>query len=503
MFHVRRTYFTQKAITVPMSKCKSSFTDLVKDKLSFLKTKFYFEKNHIEVMEHPVVFYETLKDKITNAEDRIFFASLYIGKTETELVKCINDALRSKPRLKVFFLIDGLRGTRESPDTCSASLLTQLVKEHGDRVDVRLYMTPAYSGWKKALLPKRINEGIGLQHMKIYGFDNEVILSGANLSFDYFSNRQDRYYLFKSKAFTDYYFKLHQLVSNFSYQAKYFINPEKYLLLWPKSNITVEPSVDNSKFLTQTSKLLTKFLNEDHSQLIDKSPENLKRYPTVVYPISQFTPLFKKSNDNSTEKPSILALLSSLNSPSNRWTITAGYFNILPEIEEKLLSSPSNTGTVITASPCANGFYKSKGISNYLPDAYLYLSKKFLEGIHSYGKSDTISLYEWKKGIVNTPGGWSYHAKGIWVSGDTEDDPRPVVTVIGSSNYTKRAYSLDLETNVIAVTEDEELKNIMQHEVENLMSNTRKLALEDFSTDSARHVSTRVKVATELLGRKL
>lgn len=28
-------------------------------------------------------------------------------------------------------------------------------------------------------MPKRINEGWGLQHMKLYGFDDEIILSGC------------------------------------------------------------------------------------------------------------------------------------------------------------------------------------------------------------------------------------------------------------------------------------------------------------------------------------
>ena len=33
-------------------------------------------------------------------------------------------------------------------------------------------------------MPKRINEGWGLQHMKLYGFDDEILLSGyiMNLS---------------------------------------------------------------------------------------------------------------------------------------------------------------------------------------------------------------------------------------------------------------------------------------------------------------------------------
>lgn len=41
-----------------------------------------------------------------------------------------------------------------------------------------MYHTPNLTGLKKKHIPKRINEGWGLQHMKFYGFDDEIILSG-------------------------------------------------------------------------------------------------------------------------------------------------------------------------------------------------------------------------------------------------------------------------------------------------------------------------------------
>ena len=38
---------------------------------------------------------------------------------------------------------------------------------------------------------------VGVAHIKAYAFDDNVLLSGANLSNTYFSMRQDRYYLFR------------------------------------------------------------------------------------------------------------------------------------------------------------------------------------------------------------------------------------------------------------------------------------------------------------------
>jgi CDP-diacylglycerol--glycerol-3-phosphate 3-phosphatidyltransferase len=47
-----------------------------------------------------------------------------------------------------------------------------------ERVEIRMYHTPNLTGLRKKYIPKRINEGWGLQHMKLYGVDDEIIISG-------------------------------------------------------------------------------------------------------------------------------------------------------------------------------------------------------------------------------------------------------------------------------------------------------------------------------------
>ncbi|CAI7055525.1 ASB_collapsed_G0005770.mRNA.1.CDS.1 [Saccharomyces cerevisiae] len=313
--------------------------------------------------------------------------------------------------------------------------------------------------------------------MKIYGFDNEVILSGANLSNDYFTNRQDRYYLFKSRNFSNYYFKLHQLISSFSYQI---VKP-----MVDNSNPTVEPAKNKRLFLREASQLLDGFLLSSKQSLPVTSTG---QFSTIVYPISQFTPLFPKYNDKSTEKSTILSLLSNITNNAISWTFTAGYFNILPDIKAKLLAMPVAEANVITASPFANGFYQSKGT--------------FL----GTDQDHAITLREWQRGVVNKPNGWSYHAKGIWLSARDKNDSdnwKPFITVIGSSNYTRRAYSLDLESNALIITRDEELRKKMKAELDNLLQYTKPVTLEDFQSDPKRHIGTGVKIATSVLGKKL
>jgi CDP-diacylglycerol--glycerol-3-phosphate 3-phosphatidyltransferase len=149
------------------------------NELDRVAPSFDLRGDQIEVIQTPTEFYETLKDRIRNAKRRIFLSTLYIGKSERELLETLRDAMKQNPELKLSILTDALRGTREAPAPTCASLLVPLVAEFGaDRVEVRMYHTPNLTGLRKKSIPKRINEGWGLQHMKLYGIDDEIIMSG-------------------------------------------------------------------------------------------------------------------------------------------------------------------------------------------------------------------------------------------------------------------------------------------------------------------------------------
>jgi phosphatidylserine/phosphatidylglycerophosphate/cardiolipin synthase-like enzyme len=50
------------------------------------------------------------------------------------------------------------------------------------------------------LLPGRLRELLGVHHMKLYMFDDTIIIGGANLSDIYFTHRQDRYIVIKNNT---------------------------------------------------------------------------------------------------------------------------------------------------------------------------------------------------------------------------------------------------------------------------------------------------------------
>ncbi|KAK7420209.1 CDP-diacylglycerol--glycerol-3-phosphate 3-phosphatidyltransferase [Neonectria punicea] len=457
--------------------------------LDRLAPSFDVRGDQIRIIQTPAEFYETLKDRIRNARRRIFLSTLYIGKSEKELIETLREALRNTPELKLSILTDALRGTREAPDPSSASLLAPLVTEFGaDRVEIRMYHTPNLTGLRKKYIPTRINEGWGLQHMKLYGVDDEIIMSGANLSTDYFTNRQDRYHSFSSKEITEHFWKVHSGVGSFSF----LVEPAQddaagFKLAWPQSNSAPSPLEKPDAFIKSSTSTLQALIQPS------AKPATGDVADTRVYMLGQMSQIMKP--DTSTELPIVTHILKTLAAPAYRdasWTFTAGYFNPAPSLTKLLLGTASSGNTVITAHPEANGFYQSKGVSGLLPDAYTLLARRFLHRVHHEGRDAAITLKEWRHGVVGQPGGWTYHAKGLWVT--MPGDAHPAMTIIGSSNYTKRSYSHDLEVGALIVTRDDGLKTRLGDEQRWLQDHATKVTRDDLARNE-RRVGLKVRVA--------
>jgi CDP-diacylglycerol---glycerol-3-phosphate 3-phosphatidyltransferase len=372
-----------------------------------------------------------------------------------------------------------------------------------------MYHTPNLTGLRKKYIPKRINEGWGLQHMKLYGMDDEIILSGANLSTDYFTNRQDRYHVFSSKEITDYFFKIHTAVSHLSFLVKPSQELAGYTLSWPVANLAPSPLISPQAYVKHSSAVLLPLLrpsppptpSSPSTSVEAKTSENTK-----IYPLLSLTQLFPHtSHATSTEAPALRSLLTTLSSPTyttSSWTFTAGYFNPSPFLVSLLLSTASTSNTVITASPQANGFYGSKGVSGLLPPAYTLLSQRFLEKAEREGRKADIGLKEWRRGTVGQEEGWTYHAKGLWISLPSPSlNPSPGVdiSVVGSSNFTKRSYELDLEAGCVILTTDEGLKRRLKEERDALGMYAQSVTRDDFAR-SERRVGIRVRVAMWIVG---
>lgn len=314
--------------------------------------------------------------------------------------------------------------------------------------------------------------------------------------------------MFSSAQITDYFWKIQSYVSKVSFEvvptppttsSVEAGNAPGFTLEWPADNIA-----DNPLSKAINGKFNLKMVNNPIAEII-KPPSHgataaaeSAEADTIVYPLSQLRQLLRP--DTSTELPALTSILRTMAYPAfsgSSWMFTAGYFNPDPSLTKLLISTSSIKGTVVTASPWANGFYGSKGVSGLLPPAYTLLARRFLERVQKADRADNIMLKEWRKGTVGEPGGWTYHAKGLWIS--LPEEKEPSVTIVGSSNYTKRSYSLDLETGTMIVTRNEGLKKRLGEEQAWLQEYTKEVGIDDFARVE-RRVSWRVRVAMWIVG---
>ncbi|KAG0172921.1 CDP-diacylglycerol--glycerol-3-phosphate 3-phosphatidyltransferase [Apophysomyces sp. BC1034] len=435
----------------------NSFTSL-----QHLAPTFYTRGDHVIPLYEPSHFYTELK------------------------VDTIRLALSRSDKLKVHVLIDCLRGTRVSKNQSSATLLLPLLQEFPGQIRVSMYHTPDLKGVLKRTLPQRFNETIGLMHLKVYGFDDTVMLSGANLSVDYFSNRQDRYMVFKDQpGLAQYYHDLLDVVGSFSYGLTSG-HSEGYQLVM--SDNTADPVRESRKFKAQVSERLQHFV----AKSTQKQPKN-EEHDTAVLPVIQMGPFGIKQDERAT-----LELLQIANRHGARntnhkdwWTVhlTSGYFNFTDRYTAFILKTQARF-RFLTASPEANGFFNSKGISGYLPSAYTYIERQFFRQVKREKKQNTITIEEYARP------GWTYHAKGLWVC--RAEEKLPCLTMVGSPNFGHRSSKRDLEAQAIVITENRGLQKALYKEVDRLHQYSQPVSDKTFEKLD-RRVPYGVRVATTII----
>ncbi|KAI0062368.1 CDP-diacylglycerol-glycerol-3-phosphate 3-phosphatidyltransferase [Artomyces pyxidatus] len=432
---------------------------------------FSVSPSRVRVLFKPSEFYSTLLNMIRRARKRVFISSLYIGSGETELVHTLHDALRRHPSLHVYLQLDLNRSTRPG-ESSTAILISPLVHDFPERVHVSLFRSPKLKGLLAKLIPPRFNEGWGTWHVKIYGSDDDVMISGANLNKSYFTDRQDRYLQFSAEPeFADYCFAYVQTAASFSYRllpTSFSDSPSQPSIMWPHSSCHpqhIEQPASQAllslqqRYLTKNSLRQTSIQGEDGE--------------AFIFPVMQ------AGQFNIREEERCLHLLFSHLAPATQDTgahpvlnLTSGYFGLYEPYQKLILQSFVDT-RVICASPEANGFYNSRGISGRIPEAYTLLEQRFMKAVHAARREwndynsrtasgTKVQLREWRKE------GWTYHAKGIWLSPTPESSP--ILTLFGSTNLNSRSSHLDTELSFTMVTSSPSLREKLEKEVQGLTS---------------------------------
>jgi CDP-diacylglycerol--glycerol-3-phosphate 3-phosphatidyltransferase len=247
------------------------------------------------------------------------------------------------------------------------------------------------------------------------------------------------------KELTCYYHDLLKLVSNCSYQLDLPINQEQSYSLSMQQDVA-DPVKDSRKYRRQVNQRLQQFiqLHEEKENLQEDSSD------TAVLPVIQMGPFHIRQDERLT-----LELLNIANrQQDNPWTIhlTSGYFNFTEKYKAFILKTRARF-RFLTASPEANGFFNSKGVSRFLPPAYTFIERQFYRHVKRAGRQSEISIEEYKRP------GWTYHAKGLWVS--LGNDELPSATMIGSPNFGQRSSERDLEAQALVITNNENLRKAL------------------------------------------
>ncbi|XP_034069239.1 CDP-diacylglycerol--glycerol-3-phosphate 3-phosphatidyltransferase, mitochondrial [Gymnodraco acuticeps] len=452
---------------------------------------------HIHILTSPDQFYQTMKARIKTAKRRVVMASLYLGtgQLEQELVDCMEDALQrsqdnsDSPDLKVSVLLDYTRGSRGQIN--SRTMLLPLLQRFTSQMRVSLYHTPDLRGLLRLLVPQRFNETIGVQHIKVYLFDDSIIISGANLSDSYFTNRQDRYVLLENCGeVADFFADLVEAVGDVSLQ------------LQPDDSVTmlegmVHPYKGNRQdFSTAARKRIMEVVNTAQMrQQLTNRPEDSEDEglsdgglsdggeDTWVFPLVQMKPLGIQVDEQVTQR-----LLKDAG-PNSTVFLTSGYFNLTRAYMRLVLGAGAGYH-ILTASPEVNGFFGAKGVAGAIPAAYVHIARQFYNQVCSLGQQERIHLHEYHRPE------WTFHAKGLWYYLQGKD--RPCLTLIGSPNFGYRSVHRDLEAQIAIVTENKALQSQLQEEQERLYQRSTEVSSSTFEQPD-RHVKLWVKLVTPLI----
>lgn len=397
--------------------------------------KFVIKEPKAKLLFTPTEFYDTLKDLLQHSKNRIVLSCLYIGKgkLEKELIKSIINNER-RENIRIDILLDKQRGTRPEGKLKESSItvLSELFK-YCNNVHINLFHNPLLGAFLYHILPYRVNEAIGVMHMKAFICDNNIILSGANLSEHYLSNRQDRYFLIQNKLLAD---AVHKIINTIQ-KMSFTLNPN-LSLNWNNDliNPLMEAHVFREQYYRRIQYILKELKNEieeyykgkltdiEYKRFFENDENEVPKTKNTVNEMKQqngsaveykeessytevndfFYPLFEDSKQTILvielalqcgfsippiydESDMIEKLLRNAKSNDQSLVIASGYLNF-PQIFLNLFQNIFNNITskngklqLITASPAANSFYKSEGLSNLVPNAYSGIAHLCIEFI--------------------------------------------------------------------------------------------------------------------------
>ena len=403
----------------------------------------------------PIDFHATLCRLIRQAQHRVTLASLYIGpaadafyEKEVELLDAIREASSRGVDMKI--LLDQHRALRPVPikGSTTATITSAEACRRAMSDSGTVHLLSVLSPLLDRLLPNPYNEVAGVFHLKAYLVDDHLILSGANLSEEYFVDRIDRYLWITCPALVQCY---QDLVDALCEHGLEYRGGVKAKLIPPKASR--KQLLESLRNILTTSEPTTYDVDKDHGledpvayaiPTFHAPPSYVRRFRMFRGDHQVLQSLLKKAVNQQEQQHTPVAC-----------RIATAYLNPTDAFLRAL--GPLQQTTFLTAGRVSHGFKPKPKAGNkgrdWIPTVFEHsaqLASQKLGNAH-------VAYY-------NRPD-WSFHAKGIWLTGgglvegesttrtrtQLPADAQVYAVTHGSSNYGQRSAHRDMESNLFMV----------------------------------------------------
>lgn len=397
-----------------------------------------FLLDNLDVLQTPNDFHCMFLERIKSCKN-VYLSCLFlgIGKQCKALLNVL--AERSQESKKTIVLVDKSRNIQ------NIELIRYINEKKLTNVIKFIDMTTSRH------LPGFINELFGVYHIKVYVFDDEVCISGANLADPYFTNRIDRYYLFKNRE------------------------------------------------LSQT--LVETIFNEDHYK--EKTEHILG---DALLAICSLSPAGRcaaagkqgPSADGGRQDPDA-SRVKSRDVPGSRsgHEVQTRIFAFTRDQEiailEKILRYEYQDIHLSTAYPNFTGEHirllKNTSFSLYTPSSTSHTFNPLNRFYKTITRLYTYSTYKTKLYLPKcqvreyTRPGCTFHTKGMWLFGEDH-----CVTIIGSSNFNQRSIKIDRESSWVIISNDQKIREKLKNEVKLLKKYSKTVSMKELGKRSVRFI---------------
>ena len=497
---------------------------------------FAVPPSNVRILHKPDEWHITLLDGARRAQRRAIFASLYLGDgpKETSLVAALLESQAAHPSRDLLLIVDYHRAQRRG-----GLRLAHTLAAGAPTARVALLASPAAfaplappppaaretSAGGRGVVGERLHslrsflgELCGVQHVKMSVFDDTVVLTGANLSHDYFTNRQDRYVVVSDvPLLADYCASLLEALARHAlpYEARTTaatgtaadeVGAATTAACVRRVVAASPPSMAAGSLAAavRAATAAARAANPPPSEaavaaggcwivpMAQIGAEGLTQESDVmkwllgeaVYGRAVESPTTQAHSAFSRSLMPLLLSSPYLNPPQPYIDHLINHATAAASAAQTVDEGAPQPPALLSSSPTACGFWGARGVIGLVPHVYGALEER-LAAMATCVASPLKRLHYARPG-------WTFHAKGLWlwpaaarapavgadtaghfcepetggpVAGGLTGAPEfPVLSVIGSSNHSERSVQRDVELSACMVATDAALRAQLQDE---------------------------------------